>query len=138
MIELEVDEGFIIVCHKRHIPTTQQYGHAIQSNPIINYFQPKHNAKWEDRENHVTKKNHIQFTEKNPRFDIKDSLMVDVIIDYPQFKQHFKFGEPKKIKIESYIHNPPTIVTTLEGALALDSHKIKVTTYEASPSLIKL
>jgi hypothetical protein len=64
--------------------------------------------------------------------------MVDVIIDYPQFKQHFKFGEPKKIKIESYIHNPPTIVTTLEGALALDSHKIKVTTYEASPSLIKL
>jgi hypothetical protein len=48
----------------------------------------------------------------------------------PQFKQHFKFGEPKQTKIESYIHNPPTIVTTFKGALALDSHKIKVTTYE--------
>ncbi len=54
---MEVDESFTIVCHKKHIPTTQQDGLATQSNPVINYLQPKHNAKWEDGENHVAKKN---------------------------------------------------------------------------------
>ncbi len=87
---MEVDEGFIIVCHKRHIPITQQDGLGTQSNPIINYFQPKHNAKKKDGENHVVKKNHIQFTEKEPKVWHKDSLMVDVVIDCPPIQTTFQ------------------------------------------------